>query len=168
MKLKNLLYLFLIPALTLSMVACDDDDDNNSEYPKTIDTKELLINGRSITQAYFVTPTRDSVYVINSDEELLALRNPYIMWPEIPYFSNVDYTTQSVLLICGDTNGVVPEPEKGKYIQTGEQTFEIQVEVPRGYEENLVLWCQAFVVSKVDKNVKISAKVKYIDPDWEL
>lgn len=168
MKLKNLLYLFLIPALSLSFVACDNNDDDESEYPKIIETKEILLNGKEIGQGYFRTPTPDSVYIINSDDELLALRNPYIMWPEIIYRSNVDYSRQSVLLICGNTGGKVPVPEKGKYIQTGEQTFEIQISVPRGYEDNLVYWNQAFVVSKVSKNAKISAKVTYIDPDWEL
>ena len=168
MKLKNLLYLFLIPALTLSLVACDDDDDNNSEYPKTIDTKDLLVNGDTIHQAYFVTPTRDSVYVINSDIELFALRNPDIAWLDFVHTSNVDYTTQSVLLICGNSNGIVPKPEKGKYIKTGEQTFEIQVAIPKGCQENLLYWNQAFVVSKVDKNAKINAKVTYVIYDCEL
>lgn len=159
MKQKNYYALLLIVLCSSIFIACDDDKDEN-EYPKTIEVEKLLVNEKEVSWSYFYAPVLDSVYIINSDEELFTFCDPRGNYPDITTHSNVDYTKNSVLLVGGvSTQGITTVANQ--YIQMGKQSFKIQVSVMQNLTLPVLHWAQVLVVPKVNTTDQISCETKY-------
>ena len=113
MKLRNLLYVFLIPALTLSLVACDDDEEVDTSIIGTWDFEKI-----------------DGPYVNSSHPALTeavsqSIKTKYVdPWFEkrTGYIAQYNFTRDSIFRMSFCTQWSVDEREYS--LSTGSYTFE--------------------------------------------
>lgn len=161
MNFKNYFYLALTILSVGVFASCEDDDDKN-EYPKTIETEKLLVDGKEGNIGFFYAPVSDTVYVIGSDKELFTFLDPRMDFsPEMKFETNVDYTKNSVLLVGGTATSGIQKIEV-KYIQTDAKKYNLQVDVQLNETTEAPSWTQVLVVPKVDTETKINCITKYI------
>ena len=112
MQLKNLFYLFLIPALTISLVACDSDDDIDTSIIGTWDLEKI-----------------DGPYVSSSHPALAEavsqiIKEKYVdPWFErrTGYIAQYNFTEDSIFRMAFCTQWSADEREYSLY--TGSYTF---------------------------------------------
>lgn len=77
MKLKNLLYLFLIPAMALSLTSCDDDDDIEGTWKyEGVEGVAVKTSDDSLTVAitkYLMDTGKDSEHTLVFDEKTMTI-----------------------------------------------------------------------------------------------
>ena len=165
MNFKHYFYLILTILSVGVFASCDDDDKD--EYPKTIETEKLLVNGEEVGDFYFSTEKEDSLHVIDSDSLLFTYKWYPILpadriEPPISLESNVDYTKSSVLLVGGSSGGI--NKIEQTYVQESAGKYVFKVKIYLTGTEELRIWSVSAVVPKVDPSMKVSAEVEYFNP----
>ncbi|MFR9165591.1 MAG: hypothetical protein ACLVKO_04945 [Dysgonomonas sp.] len=150
MKTKKIFFLLFVLVSTISFVSCnDDDDDNKNPYPKPINVSDYSLKDDGIDAKFYI-PKADTVYVINSDEELkdYVVSANGIIGNIGKIKTSIDYNKYSLLLVGGQLTSGISEINR-IYRQEAENKYSFNVDIVMNETAEAAFWEVSVLVPKL-------------------
>lgn len=151
MKNSKFLVLVLASVLVISFTSCGDDDQNDS-YVNELEVSDYSLQTNKVPGTWRTDLAKDSVYIVNSDEELKDLLNT----DATTISSGVDFSKNSILFVqIMHISGI--EKITQSLWQTSPNYFLLRYVITPNSATVISIHDMALVTPKISENAKVEA-----------